>query len=379
MRNWLILSIVAVAAAPAHAGAPEPDPGALRAHVATLASPGFAGRRGGQEGGRKAAEYLAAAFRRLELEPLFDGRYTQEIVDGLTGEVLGRNVGARLLGSDPALRDEWIIVSAHFDHLGVRGGVLYPGADDNASGVAMLLEVARCLAEAPERPRRSLMFIGFDLEEIGLWGSRYFVAHAPVPLERVALFVTADMIGRSLGGVCDPYVFIMGTEHAPGLRPWVERAAADGTLKLGLLGTDMVGTRSDYGPFRARKVPFLFLSTGENPCYHTPRDVPETLDYPKLQAISRLILVIVDRAATADVVPKWNAVPDYPLSEAVAIRDVLRTLLDHRDELKIGVYRAALMRNTLRTLDEVVARGSITPGERSTMVRMAQIVLISVL
>ena len=103
--------------------------------------------------------------------------------------------------------------------------MLYPGADDNASGVAMMLEVARCLAAAPERPRRSVMFVGFDLEEIGLWGSRYFVEHPPVPLERVALFVTADMIGRSLGGVCDPYVFVMGTEHAPGLRPWIERAA----------------------------------------------------------------------------------------------------------------------------------------------------------
>jgi hypothetical protein len=378
LRNWLVLSIVVVAAPPARAEAPEPDPEALRTHVATLASPAFEGRAGAQ-GGRKAAEYVAEALRRLKLEPLFDGRYTQEIVEGTTGEVLGRNVGALLPGSDPALRDEWVIVSAHFDHLGVRGGVLYPGADDDASGVAMLLETARCLAESPQKPRRSVLFVGFDLEEIGLWGSRYFAAHAPVPLDRVALFVTADMIGRSLGGVCDRHVFIMGTEYAPGLRPWIERAATDDALKLGIIGTDMVGTRSDYGPFRARNIPYLFFSTGENPCYHTPQDVPETLDYPKLHAITRLILGVVRQAATADAVPKWNGTPDYPPDEAAVIRDVLRILLDHQDDLKIGAYPRALMKNTLRTLDWVVARGSLTPGERSTMVRVAQIVLISVL
>jgi hypothetical protein len=199
-----------------------------------------------------------------------------------------------------------------------------------------------------------------------------------VPLERVALFVTADMIGRSLGGVCDPYVFVMGTENAPGLRPWLERAAPDRALKLGLLGTDLVGTRSDYGPFQARKVPFLSSAPGRNPGYHTPRDVPATLDYPKLQAISRLILGVVRQAAAADAVPKWNAVPDNPLAEAVVIRDVLDPP-GPPDDLKIGVYQATLMRNTVRTLDAVVARGSITPGERSIMVRVAQIVLVSVL
>ena len=119
-----------------------------------------------------------------------------------------------------------MIVAAHFDHLGVRGGVLYPGADDNASGVAMMLEVARSIVRAPVPPKRSMMFIGFDLEEIGLFGSRYFVAHPPVPLEKVALFVTADMIGRSLAGVCDSHVFVLGTEKCAGLAPLDRRRRA---------------------------------------------------------------------------------------------------------------------------------------------------------
>jgi hypothetical protein len=378
-RAWPVLvSILACSVSPAGAEPPEPEEARLRAEVATLASPAFEGRRG--EGGKKAASYLAEAFQGLKLEPLFDGKFVQPIPDKELGDVLGRNVGAILRGSDPSLREEWIVVSAHFDHLGVRGGVLYPGADDNASGLAMMLEVARSLVNAPEKPRRSLMFVGFDLEEDGLYGSRYFVEHSPVPMSRIALFLTADMIGRSLGGVCDPYVFVMGSEHAPGLRPWITEAAAGRAVTVGMLGSDItILDRSDYGPFRARKVPYLFFSTGENPTYHTPRDVPETLDYPKLEAISRVILGVVRRAASAEAVPGWSPVPDNPLSEAVTIRDVLRRLLENRDRLQIGGTQAIMMTNTLRRLDEIVARGAITPSERAGMVTMARIVMLSVL
>jgi hypothetical protein len=355
---------------------PAPDEGRLRAEVATLASREFAGRQG--EGGRKAAAHLVEAFRSLGLEPLFDGLYEQPIPDAEPGRVQGRNVGARLLGADPSLRDEWIILAAHFDHLGVRGGVLYPGADDNASGVAMMLEVARAMVQATERPRRSVMFIGFDLEEVGLFGSRYFVAHPPVALDRVKLFVTADMIGRALGGVCTSNVFVMGTEHAPGLRTWIEAAARTEPLAVGLLGSDLlVLNRSDYGPFRARNIPYLFFSTGENPCYHSPDDTAETLDYAKLTAISRVILGVVRQAAMTAAVPDWRPVPDNPFAEAVAVRDVLKVLLANREVLKIAPAQCLLMTNTLRSLDAIVARGTITPAERVTMVNVARVVLLS--
>jgi Peptidase family M28 len=372
-----VLSPAAALVGDGPAPQPEPELARLRAHVETLASAPFEGRRG--PGGRKAAEYLVAAFRNLGLEPLFDGQFLQAIPGLEQGQVQGHNVGAKLVGSDPALRDEWVIVSAHYDHLGIKAGVIYPGADDNASGVAMMLEVARALSEAPEKPRRSVMFIGFDLEEVGLFGSRYFAEHSPVPLDRIALFLTADMIGRSLGGVCEPYVFVIGSEHAPGLRPWIDQAARRQPLSVGLLGTDMVGTRSDYGPFRNRKIPYLFFSTGENPRYHQPNDTAETLNHPKLEAISRLICSIVRQAAWADMVPAWVNEPNYPFSEAVVIRDLLSTLLGHRDQLKIGPAQGLLMRNMLRNLDVIIPRGSITPTERTSMVRVAQLVLISVL
>jgi len=356
----------------------KPELPRLKAEVELLASPAFEGRAG--RGGKKTADHLVEMFRSLRLAPLFDGSFVQEIPNQVSGGVHGRNVGARIEGSDPKLRKEWIILGVHFDHLGVRDGQLYPGADDNASGVAMMLEVARALAADPNACRRSIAFIGFDLEEIGLYGSRYFVEHSPIPLKQVGLFMTADMIGRALGGVCDPYVFVMGSEHAPGLRPWIDLAAKDRPVKVGTLGTDiLVIDRSDYGPFRARGIPYLFFSTGENPKYHTPDDRPETIDYPKLEAISQLIHQFLLQALKAPSLPAWNSVPEHAIAEVATVRDLLQTLLDHRDRLEIGTAQSFLMNNTVRKLTAIVARGSITPSERSAMVNMARVIMVTVL
>ena len=372
----LILLALGAAGPAADESPPAPEVGRLRAHVETLASPEFLGRRG--VGAQKAADYLVGEFRKLGLKPLFGGSYSQTIPGKEGGPASGRNVGARLDGRDPKRADEWVIVSAHYDHLGARGEAVYPGADDNASGVAMMLELARSLAGAPGPPSRGVMFVGFDLEEVGLFGSRYFAEHPPVPLDHVALFVTADMIGRSLGGVCDRHVFVMGTEHAPGLRPWLADAAKGAPLALGTLGSDLLLLdRSDYGPFRARKVPYLFFSTGENPLYHTTNDRPETIDYGKLGAISRLIFDVVRKAADADEVPKWAPAGEPSLDEASTLRDVIGILLDHRDDLKIGPAQALVMKNTLKSLDAILARGSITPAERTGVVRVVRILLLS--
>jgi hypothetical protein len=383
------LSFIAIAWAscgPGHRGAlqclaadapPTPELARLKRHVETLASPEYGGRKG--ELAEKSRTYLIDAFKKLGLQPLFDGSWHQDIPDRQPGPPMGRNVGAKLVGSDPRLRDEWVIVSAHFDHLGVRQGVLYPGADDNASAVAMMLEVARCLIESKERPGRSVMFIGFDLEERGLFGSRYFAEHPPVPLERVALFLTADMIGRSLGGVCPRHVFVMGTERFTSARKWIREASAGTSLRVGLLGADLLLLdRSDYGPFRARQIPFLFFSTGENPCYHTPRDVPETLDYPKVETITQVIYRVVQTAVRADPRPVWLANPDNGMDEASSLREVFAILRDNREALKIGKTPAYLLDQSLSMLEGIEARGKIEPGERTRLIRMAQVVMAAI-
>ncbi len=363
--------------APTRASGPEPELAGIRKHVTTLASPEFGGRRGPVA--EKSRAYLIDEFKRLGLEPLFDGSFYQDIPDREPGMFIGRNVGAKLVGSEPKLRDEWVIVAAHFDHLGVRDGVLYPGADDNASAVAMMLEVARCLVASPEKPRRSAMFLGFDLEERGLFGSRYFVEHSPIPLDKVALFVTADMIGRSLAGVGTDFVFVLGTERWPPFRDWIRDASRGKPLRIGMLGADLLLLdRSDYGPFRSRKVPFLFFSTGENPCYHTPNDLPETLDYAKAEAISRVMYAVIRRAIQADERPVWREPPDNGMDEARSLRVVLRMLREHSAELKIGRTPSYFMEQALTTLDGVVDRGRIEPAERASVIRMAQLVMAAI-
>ena len=382
-RYGQIIAVAAIVAGPALAGSPEPERLRLKGHVETLASPEFAGRR--DEGAVKARGYLIDQFRKLGLEPLFDGSFTQEVTGKGPEDVLGVNVGARIIGSDPSVAEKWVILSAHYDHLGTRGEVIFPGADDNASGVAMMLEVARSIVESPAKPRRSIAFVGFDLEErgpngeFGLRGSQFFARRSPIPLDKVALFVTADMIARSLGGVCDSYVFVLGSEREPEVRPWIARASQGQPVKVGLLGSDMlVIDRSDYGPFRSRKIPSLFFTTGENPVYHTPQDVAETIDFPKLEAISRIILGVVREASEGRVEPAWATSPDYPVDEALAVRDVLRTLLDHRDDLKLTPFQVSMMEQTIKTVDEIDRRGSMTLAERNRIARTAQVILFTV-
>jgi Zn-dependent M28 family amino/carboxypeptidase len=367
--------------APLPAGAQKPatpiQRERLEKHVRTLASPEYQGRRGA--GAVKAAEYVLAEFRAASLAPLFEDGYTQDVPMPKGEGVRGRNLGARLVGSDPDLRDEWVVLAAHYDHLGTYQGHVFAGADDNASGVAMLIEVARAMAASPERPRRSVMFVSFDLEEEGLVGSKYFVDHPPVPIEKIVMNLTADMIGRSLRGICEPYMFVLGSETSPAVRPWVEAASPGEPWKVAMLGSDLlVVPRSDYGPFKARRVPYLFFSTGEDPTYHTPADVPETLNYDKLRAVSNLIAGVTRQAANADEAPAWSDEREHAPGEASAMRYVFQKLLDHKDNLKIGPSQLVMLQSSLPRLDEIVARGGFQPAERRQMLRVAQIILMTV-
>ena len=353
---------------------------AVRAHVERLASWEFAGRSG--LGAARAALYIADHFHEMGLRPLFPTGYFQPIPKGrgerFSETELGRNVGAWLPGSDPARRDECVIVSAHYDHFGVQNGYLFPGADDNASGVAMLLEVARQFSQAPVRPRASVLFVAFDLEERGLWGSRWFAAHSPWPLGKVRVFLTADMIGRSLGNMAEDHVFVMGSEHAPSLRSTIAASAVEKELEVGLLGVDLIGTRSDYGPFRDRRVPFLFFSTGEHPDYHRPSDTPDRLDYEKLARVSRLIHRFVEQIADLPTGPEWvdEVAPD--LEEVKVVHSICGQLLALEGEQAPTGLRRIFVTNAHTTMGKILERGKITKGERVWLARVSLLLLATV-
>ncbi|HEY7423927.1 MAG TPA: M20/M25/M40 family metallo-hydrolase [Gemmataceae bacterium] len=361
---------------------PEIHTDELRAHVWRLASPEFLGRRG--PGAARTARHLAEAFNRLDLKPAFGDSYYQPIPSLLTegtskARVIGRNVGAILPGSDPKLKDEWIVLSAHFDHLGKRDGVLYPGADDNASGVAMLLEVAEYFALREEKPRRTLAFISFDQEETGLRGSTYFAAHPPLPFRQLKAFLTADMLGRSMANVMDEYVFVLGSEHSTRLRRLVETVAPPQGLKVGRLGADLVGTRSDYGPFRDRDVPFLFFSTGQHPDYHSPRDLPERIDYEKLRRGSVYIRDLTRRLADDDEAPSWNDKPLPPdLDEIRTVAVLVGRVLKRQDLYPLPEKKRELVQSVQQRLTKILDSGKVAATDRTWLLWNARLLLVTV-
>src|SRR5262245_14015305 len=206
----------AIASDPA---APEaeaaPKRAALESTVKTLASEEYGGR-GSPEDREKAAAYVEREMRRVGLKEAPGAKGYRAPFPAKDEKPAGQNVVGWVAGAG----DEYVIVSAHFDHLGRRNGAIHPGADDNASGVAALLETARCLA-AGAKPARSVLVVAFDLEEANVIGSEAFAAAPPLPLARCAAFVTADMLGRSLADLFPGTLLLMGGERSDAFGPLV--------------------------------------------------------------------------------------------------------------------------------------------------------------
>ena len=216
-----------------------------------------------------------------------------------------RNVAGLLRGRDPALRDEVVVLGAHHDHVG-RGffgsaggpgaeGRIHPGADDNASGTALLLEVAETMAAAPERPRRSVLFLSFSGEELGLLGSRHYVEHPLLPLDKTVAMVNCDMVGRY-----DPKrtLQIGGVGTGEGLQALCDELARPYGL---VLSWDPQGVApSDNTSFFVKKIPVLFFFTGIHDEYHTPADTWDRIDYADEAKIASLSLDVTRALADRD-------------------------------------------------------------------------------
>jgi hypothetical protein len=216
------------------------------------------------------------------------------------------NVVGFLRGGDPALASECVVVGAHYDHLGFGGeaslapdeqGKVHPGADDNASGTAALLLVARAFGREPERPRRTMLFAAFGAEELGLLGSSHLVRSAglPCPVEKMQLMLNLDMVGRPSKGK----VYVDGTATAVGLRDRLAalaRRGPAGRLEVAFGAGDGYGP-SDHTSFYARGVPVLFFFTGAHADYHRPGDTADKVDAGAVAEVARLALRVADDAA----------------------------------------------------------------------------------
>jgi hypothetical protein len=217
--------------------------------------------------------------------------------------VPARNVAGYLEGGDPALRDEWIVVGAHHDHIGAfdgEGDSVFNGADDNASGTAGLLALARFFGQRQSRPRRSLVFVTFSAEEKGMLGSRALVDRELIPVERVVFMLNLDMIGRN----GEEPVQVFGDGLARGLREIIEAANAPVGLDLTYAGTSYAGN-SDHDAFYRAEVPFTFFFTGEHADYHRLGDHADKLDYERMLSIVTLSEGVIDALAGADRLPRF--------------------------------------------------------------------------
>lgn len=240
--------------------------------LTALAHDSMAGRGVGTPGSARARTFLLRRLGEIDLEPVGSGFEHPFTYDG---DSQGVNLVARIPGSGSG--DGVVVLTAHYDHLGTQDGVVFNGADDNASGTVAVLEIARAIAEEPLS--RTLVIALLDAEEDGLEGARAFVSAPVVPVEGIHLDINLDMVARS-GGL----LWAGGAHHTPALRPILERVAATAptTLRLGHdrpnapEGDDWTNS-SDHGPFHEAGIPFVYFGVEDHPDYHRATDDVENV------------------------------------------------------------------------------------------------------
>jgi Zn-dependent M28 family amino/carboxypeptidase len=258
------------------------------ADVRRLCAPELAGRGSYQEGGERAAEYMAAALRDAGLEVV------RQPILGRIDNV----IGIKRAGEDA------VLVSAHYDHLGVdAAGRVYPGADDNASGAAVLLGMAR--AAAGRQFRHTVLFIAFGAEEVGLAGSGVYVADPTWPLERTRAVINFDMVGRNFfewGSGRRGAAAIVGLENRPDLLALARRAASRAGLDLVPVPAALVELfgfedRTDDWWFRRRGILSIHMSTSLHEDYHRTTDTPDRLAPAQLERVARTATALLEHLA----------------------------------------------------------------------------------
>lgn len=241
-----------------------------------LSADDMQGRDTGSEGGAKAREYIVGRLEALGVQPSPMGRLQPWEMQGRTREGVKTFNGVNIIGVIPGTRvsDKYIVVTAHYDHVGVNDGQVFNGADDNASGVATMLELAKRLKANP--PEHSVLIVALDGEERSLLGAKHFVEAPPVPLSSISMNLNFDMTARA---DTDGKLWVTGTYQHPYFRPLLERIAPRGTVSLAFgkdtpedKGADNWVEASDHAAFHRAGLPFLYFGVNYHPDYHRPSD-----------------------------------------------------------------------------------------------------------
>lgn len=328
----------------------------LSGHVHFLAQPALRGRRPMTLGSLWARRYIDRRFAAYGLVPWGQANsYAQSFG-------IGTNMIGVLRGSDPNLAGEVVIVSAHYDHLGKTEDGLCPGACDNASGMAALLEIAEYLALSPERPARSVCFAAFDQEENALLGAFAFSRRPDFDPSRIAGVINIDLLGRRGFEVLDQHLFVAGISGYPSLQAALRQA--DPGIEILPVGTDLVGARGDHVAFDGLDVCSLFFTCGPYRDYHKPTDTPDKIDYQQTRAASQVILASV-RALSESAEPLARASsPDDGLSELETLKLCLERIERDPNALGWTSARGELIAELSRELDRHLDAGQWNGPDR---------------
>ncbi|MGQ7857043.1 M28 family peptidase [Pedobacter sp. WC2501] len=258
--------------------------------VEVLSSDAYQGRKTGTKGAEMARTYIIERFQKLGLKSYPQHvNYAQEFTfNGRSGAKVN---GTNLIGYIPGKGNNVIVVSAHYDHLGVIKDEVYNGADDNASGTAGLLKIAAYFAK--NKPNNTIIFAAFDAEEMGLQGAKAFVGNPPVPVNTIAIDLNMDMISHSDKGE----LYVCGTFKYPDLKKYVDTTKTNIKLLFGhddpKQGHDDWTNQSDQGAFNAKNIPFLYFGVEDHKDYHKATDEYSTITKPFFSNAASAVLDVV--------------------------------------------------------------------------------------
>ncbi|MEP6831781.1 MAG: M20/M25/M40 family metallo-hydrolase [Gemmatimonas sp.] len=310
MRAIRVLVLVGLASCHAAVVPSGPIPLGIQTDVSFVASPRQEGRAVGSSGSNRVAEYIVQRYKSLGLEGAFRltcGTAAPACGDGFYQPFTGqnarnaKNVGAIIVGSDPSVRGEYIVIGAHYDHVGRSATLsldpekrdeIRPGADDNGSGTVAVMELGRRLAEHP--PRRSILLLHFDAEELGLIGSSAFVNRPPVTRGQIRFMLNLDMVGRLRDGGLEIDKSTLMYDDPP-LLAVLDSAARALNMKHSF--TNEIGGRSDHANFRRIDVSAIALFTGFHNDYHRTTDVVAKLDLRGIGSVTDVAEAVVRFAA----------------------------------------------------------------------------------
>lgn len=257
--------------------------------VEILSSDAYEGRKTGTKGAEMARTYLKDRFKEIGLQayPILKG-YEQPFAFGKSENLIK---GKNLIGYIKGKTAQTIVISAHYDHIGVIKGKVYNGADDNASGVAALLYIAKYYAK--QQPNHTLIFAAFDAEEMGLQGAKAFVANPPVPLSQMALNINMDMISHNDKGE----LYVCGTFKYPQFKPFITTSIPDIKVLTGhddpATGRDDWTNQSDHAAFNAKNIPFLYFGVEDHKDYHQASDEYNNINQAFFSNAAKAILQII--------------------------------------------------------------------------------------